>query len=140
VQDIKYHFIELPKFRRQKPELANVLECWLALIEHKDKELVKMAKEKETIIKEAKEDFIEVLSEGALKEIIEFRESAERDAASRKYWAEKIGMEKGMKKDIEDEKIKTAKRMLKQKMDLDMIVQITELPKEEIEKIMKNDK
>ena len=56
-RDITYHFIELPKFRRQKPELANALECWLALIDYKNKELVKMAEDKEKIIKEAKEDF-----------------------------------------------------------------------------------
>lgn len=141
VRDIKYHFIELPKFRRQRPELANALECWLALIDYKDKELVKMAEEKETIIKEAKEDFEEVLSEGALKEIIEFRESAERDAASRRYWAEKKGMEegmaKGMAKGSKNEKIKIAKKMLEENMNIKLIMQITELSKEEMEEIIK---
>jgi len=146
VRDIKYHFIELPKFRRQKPELANELECWLALIDYRNKELVKMAEEKETIIKEAKEDFEEIITVGALKEIIEYRESAMRDEASRKYWAEKRGMEKGMEKGMQkgmqkgrtEEKIKIAKKMIEEKMDIDLIAHITELKKEEIEEIINN--
>lgn len=34
--DITYWFIELPKFRKSKPRLANALEGWLALIDDKD--------------------------------------------------------------------------------------------------------
>ena len=90
-----------------------------------------MAEDKEKIIKEAKEDFEEVLSEGALKEIIEFRESAERDAASRKYWAEKKGREEGSKQ----EKINIAKKLLQQGIDKKVILQATSLSEEEIEKI-----
>ena len=36
INEITYHFIELPKFRKSKPELANKLECWLALIDSQD--------------------------------------------------------------------------------------------------------
>ena len=106
-----------------------------ALIDYKDKELIKMAEEKETIIKEAKEDFEEILTEGALKEIIEFRESAMRDEASAKYWAEKEGLEKGIKKGMKKEKINISKKMLKQGLKVDLIIQITELSKEEIDDI-----
>lgn len=31
IKDITYYFIELPKFRKSKPKLANMLECWLTL-------------------------------------------------------------------------------------------------------------
>ena len=140
VRDIKYHFIELPKFRRQKPELANELECWLALIDYKNKELVKMAEEKETIIKEAKEDFEEIITVGALKEIIEYRESAMRDEASRKYWAEKRGMEKGMQKGKKEEKIAIAKKLLEQGVDRKIIIEATSLSEEELDKIGINGK
>ena len=50
IDEITYHFIELPKFRKSKPELANELECWLALIDSKSRRLIEMAKEKSKII------------------------------------------------------------------------------------------
>ena len=43
IKDITYYFIELPKFRKSKPKLANELEGWLAIIDDKDGGLVKMA-------------------------------------------------------------------------------------------------
>jgi len=147
VRNVRYHFIELPKFRRQKPELANALECWLALIDYKNEELVKMAEEKETIIKEAKEDFEEIITVGALKEIIEFRESAMRDEESRKYWAReeglaegraegiKEGIKEGRKEGITEEKTRIAKKMLQQGMGIEIIEQITGLTHKEIQEM-----
>ena len=43
VQSLRYHFIELPKFRRAHPDLNNKLEQWLAFIDGINEEMVQMA-------------------------------------------------------------------------------------------------
>ena len=59
IKDITYYFIELPKFRESKPRLANLLECWLALIDGENGGLIEMAKEKDEIIKKANEEVVQ---------------------------------------------------------------------------------
>ena len=74
-----------------------------------------------------------------------------RDEATMKYWAEKEGLEKGMKKGIKEgvkqgikqgikqgekeSRKKVAINMLKQNMEDDLICDLTELSKEEIEEL-----
>lgn len=127
VKGITYYFIELPKFRKSKPQLANELECWLALIDDKDRGLIKMAEEKSKVIKQAKEEVEEILSEGVLKELEEFRQSAIWDENTRLRLAKEEGEEKTKKK--------IAKKLLKLGMDIEQISTATGLSKEEIEKI-----
>ncbi len=131
VKDIKYHFIELPKFRKSEPELANSLECWLAFIDSYDRGLIQMAGEKEKIIQEAEEELEEILSSQALKEIIEYKESAMKERATIQAYEREHGRKEGR---IEA-KIEIAKEMLKHDMEIEMIMQYTKLSKEEIKKI-----
>ena len=84
IKDITYYFIELPKFRKSKPRLANLLECWLAVIDGENGGLIKMAEKKEKIIKEANEDVEEILSDEELKALMEYRQTAIWDENSRK--------------------------------------------------------
>lgn len=143
IKDIKYHFIELPKFRKSKPELANTLECWLAFIDSYDRGLIQMAGKKEKIIKEAEEELEEILSSGALKEIIEYKESAMRERATIQANAQKYGIKEGRKKGRKEGKkegrkefqLEVVKEMLKQNIDTDTIIKCTKISKEEIEKI-----
>lgn len=147
ITDIKYHFIELPKFRKAKPRLSNILECWLALIDSKDGGLIEMAKEKEPIIREAKKELEEILTSKQLRAILNFREDALREEASRKGMAmkrgeeigKKIGKEIGKQEGIEqgrnEEKEKIAKEMLKDKVNIETIIKYTGLAKEEIERL-----
>lgn len=53
-----------------------------------------------------------------------------------KNTAEKAGMEKGIKIGTEKSKNEIAKRMLKEKMDISLIVKLTELTEEEIQALM----
>ena len=98
IDEITYHFIELPKFRKSKPELANELECWLALIDSKSRRLIEMAKEKSKIIEEADKEVEEILSDEAIREINYYHEKWERDDASTKAYAYKKGEQAGEKK------------------------------------------
>ena len=146
LKEVTYHFIELPKFRKAKPELKNMLECWLALIDNQKGGLVQMAEEKEKIIKEAKREVEEIVNAKELKEILEYRWSAELDENSRIGNAMEEGLEKGMKKGmkqgiekgIEQSSKKIAMEMLKENIDLETIIRCTKLSKKDLEILMKD--
>ncbi len=137
--DITYWFIELPKFRKSKPRLANALEGWLALIDDKDGRLSKMAEEKHEIIKEAKEEVEEILSEAVIKEINEYKQTAIWERNSMKYHAMEVGMKRGLrkgeKKGLEQSKKKIVGNMLRKGMCIEQIEELVEISKEEIQKI-----
>lgn len=139
IKDVQYHFIELPKFRKEKPELTNLLECWLAFIDNREGGLVEMATKKEPIIKEAKEEVEEILSNKALQEIIRYRFTAQLEENSRIGYAEEKGMKKGMQKGKNEQQRETAIEMLKDKVDIEKIIKYTGLSKEEIEELIKED-
>ena len=158
IKDVTYYFIELPKFRKSKPKLANLLECWLAIIDGKG-DLIEMAKEKDEIIKEAVEEVEEILSDAQIREINEYRQTAIWERNSMMHHAKEEGMragiEEGIKKGIREGKkvgiqegrkegrkegkkekqIEIAKKMKNEGMKLEDIQRITELDKEEIEKL-----
>ena len=143
IDEITYHFIELPKFRKRKPELANELECWLALIDCKDRRLIEMAKEKSKIIEEADKEVEEILSDEAIREINYYHEKWERDANDAKQYAytkgEKAGEARGKAIGREEGKkqatIEIAKEMKASGINIETIEKVTKLTKEEIIKI-----
>lgn len=160
IKDITYYFIELPKFRKSKPKLASELEGWLAIIDDKDRGLIEMAEEKHKIIKEAKEEVEEILSDAVIKELNELRQTAIWEENSAKHYAREQGLkegrrlgikmgkeegrkegreegiQQGIKKGAKEKQIEIAKRMLKNGMKLEDIQEITELTKEEIENLI----
>ena len=149
IKDITYYFIELPKFRKERPRLANKLECWLALIDGKG-ELIEMAKEKDKIIKEAVEELEELLANEEVRELYEYRLSAQLEENSRLNYAQKEGLRRrngktewknGMQKrnakaecksGRKKEKMEIAKKMKNKGMDIESILSITGLSKTEI--------
>lgn len=46
LKNMKWYFIELPKFRRSKPDMEDKLNQWLAVIDNEDRRLIEMAEEK----------------------------------------------------------------------------------------------
>lgn len=127
VKDITYYFIELPKFRKSKFDLASELECWLALIDDRDGGLVKMAEKKSKVIKEAKEEVEEILSEGVVRELEEIRQKAIFDKNTEVHNAREEGENTA--------KINIIKEMKKNKISLELIEKITGLSQSEIENI-----
>ena len=148
-EDITYWFIELPKFRQSKPRLANALEGWLALIDDKDGRLSKMAEEKHEIIKEAKEEVEEILSEAVIKEINEYKQTAiwERNSMKRCAREEglkeglkegrKKGLKEGLKQGMKEESKRIIINMLQKGMEVEEIEDLIGITKEEIEQIRK---
>ena len=126
---IKVYILELPKIERMKSEEKN-LNLWIKFI--KDLEVKHMAdneekdeKLEETIkaIQEAKKKYEELCQDEHARYIAELREKYVEETASVKQ----MGYEEGVKK--------TAKIMKEKKYPIEEIMQITELTKEEIEKL-----
>ena len=126
---IKVYILELPKIERMKSEDKN-LNLWIKFI--KDLEVKHMAeneekdeKLEETIkaIQEAKKKYEELCQDKQARYIAELREKYIEETAS----VRQMGYEDGIKK--------TAKIMKEKKYPIEEIIQITELSKEEIEKL-----
>ena len=141
------HFIELPKFLRSKIDTDRKLDQWLVFIDYSKKELIKMSEEKNNIIKEANQEYEYLTGDEELKRIAFLRRKYELDYNSGIAYAKRSGMEKGLEEGLEkgikkgmekgakQEKIKIAKKMLKMKVELKQISEITGLKLEEIEKL-----
>ncbi len=135
--------------------------------------LSKMAEEKHEIIKEAKEEVEEILSEAVIKEINEFKQTAIWEENSRRHYVEEValkkGLEKGMKeglkkgkeegmkrgieqgiqqgmqqgiekgteKGIKEKTKKVVMNMLQKGMNIEDIVELVEITREEIEEVKK---
>ena len=127
IKDLTYYFIELPKFRKSKPRIANLLECWLELIDSEDGGRIEMDKSKVEIIEEAKAELEKMLADPELRYLVDAREKQLKDMNSALYNAE----EKGKK----EKNIENAKKMKEKGIDIELIMEITNLNKEEIEKL-----
>lgn len=128
-KDLEMHFIEIPKFIKKHPGVKTNLEQWLWLIAG-GKEQIEMAKKQNKEIKEVM-DILEGLSMDSKEwEMYESRRLAILDYNT--------GMHQAKIDGIKEEKKKTAKKLLKLGMKIEEIEKITELSREEIEKIKEN--
>lgn len=123
LKGIKWYFIELPKFRKQNPNMNEKVNQWLALIDNYDKGLIKLAQEKNKKIKSAIDELGVLTGDEEVQRLAELREKWEMDRISALDYA---------KEKVKEE---IAKEMIKENMDIETICKITKLTKEEIEKI-----
>ena len=128
---IKWYFIELPKFRKQNPDMNEKINQWLAFIDDNNKELIDMAENKNETLKKARIEMNYLTGDAEVRRLAELREKWEMDRVSAINHATRVGIEKGKKEEI----IKTAKAMLKEKIPIETIMKITELSREKIEKL-----
>lgn len=131
---IKWYFIELPKFRKQNPDMNEKINQWLAFIDDNNKELIDMAENKNETLKKARIEMNYLTGDAEVRRLAELREKWEMDRVSAINHATRVGIEKGKKEEI----IKTAKAMLEEKIPIETIMKITELSREEIEKLNNN--
>ena len=95
IDGIKYHFIELPKFRKQIQIPETKLEQWLAFIDYEDKELINMAIEKNQLVKKAQKDYEYLTGDAATRRLQELREKAILDENSAYETGKLRGIEEG---------------------------------------------
>ena len=124
---IKYCFVELPKFRKQHPDMNNKLNQWLAFLDDTDRGLIKMAEEKNKVLQKARIEMNYLTGDAEVRRLAELREKWEMDRISGLSYAKKEGIEQ-TKKEI-------VKEMLKQGLNIDLIMSITKLSKTEIESL-----
>ena len=127
IKDLQWYFIELPKFRMSNPDMEDKLNQWLALIDNEDRGMIKMAEEKNKTIKEAKREVEYLTGDEEIKRLAELREKWAMDRRSEISDAREEGKK--------EEKLAIAKNMLKDSLDIEIIMKYTGLSKEEIEKL-----
>lgn len=136
ITDVKYHFIELPKFRKSNPELMSLLECWLKFLDKRKGEVISMDKRKPKIIEEAEKELEEILSNKEFKELYEYRLSARLEENSRLDNARNKGLEEGRIIGENDKKKEIAINLLHEGVDISIIEKVTGISKKEIEKLI----
>lgn len=133
---IKWYFIELPKFRKQNPDMNEKINQWLSFIDDWNMEAVKMAESKNDTLRKARKEMEYLTGDAAIRRMAELREKWEMDYESGIDCAEKRGIRKG----IENEKIEIAKKLIEKGMTISEIIEITGLSEEIIEKLTNQEK
>ena len=155
MDNVKWYFIELPKFRKYNPDMNEKINQWLAFIDDENKEMVKVAEEKNKTLKKARKEIDYLTGDAALRRLAELREKWEFEYKVSMSNAKKMGMERGIKQGMQEglekgiqegktegEKaanLKTAKKLLEMNLPINQIIEATGLSKEEIENL-KNEK
>ena len=150
--DVKYYYIELSKFRKENPDMTQIVNHWLSFIDMERGDLLEMASKKNSKVRKAIENYEvltgdeEVKRLAELKQMAKFEEQSALDCAREEGkeegreegWeqGEKIGIEKG-KKETEQKLKEIAKKLKKQKMSIKQIAEITGLSEEKIKKLEK---
>ena len=118
--------IELLKIKGRENEKDQLLD-WLIFLENPESERVARKMEENENLKEAVEKLDRISEDEKMQRIIELREKAIRD--------EHAIYDKGIDDGAEKEKLQIAQNMLKENISIDIIIKVTGLTKEEIEKI-----
>ena len=126
---IEIHFIQIPKFKRQRKDLETKLDMWMYFIGQIGDKEVKYAMSKNKEIKKAQEEYEYLTGEESERRIAFLREKAIRDESSI--------YDAGYYKGIEQGKREIVKSMLQKNMELEEIMEITKLSKKEIQEIAK---
>ena len=143
---LKWYFIELPKFRKQNPDMNEKINQWLAFIDDYNKEMVKVAEEKNDKLKKARIEMNYLTGDAEVRRLAELREKWEMDRISAINHATRKGEERRRKKTerkngkiegAKEKSIEIAKKLLEMGMTIEQIIDATQLSKEEIEKLSK---
>lgn len=131
------HYIQLSKFKEKCKRISTKLEQWLTFIINENVEEIKMVNNK--YIKKAEKELEYLSGDEETRRLAYLREKAIRDELAAIAQAKEEGISEGISQGISQEKIKIAKKMLAENIDIDTISKITELTKEEIENIKNNE-
>ena len=124
---VKYYIIELPKFKKKKPKVADLLEKWLYVIGGDQKMMEEYKKENEEI-KEAIEQLKEMSADEYERELYEIRERSRLTYNTEMYEARRKGLVEGE----QQEKKRIAKKMKEKGAEMEYIKEMTGLTEEEI--------
>ena len=126
--------IELLKIKGRENEKDQLLDL-LVFLENPESERVTRKMEENENLKEAVEKLDRISEDEKMQRIIELREKAIRDEHAIYDKGLDDGIEEGKAKGAREKQIEIAKSMLKENMDIEIIIKITGLTKQEIEKL-----
>ena len=127
---VKYYIIELPKFKKKKPKVADLLEKWLYVIGG-DRKMMEECKKENEEIKEAVEQLTQMSADEYERELYEIRERSRLTYNTEMYEARRKGLEEGKT----EERKEIAKKMKEKGTDIAYIIEITGLTEEEIKEL-----
>ena len=134
---IEMHYLQLPKFKQKCKRISNKLEEWLTFISFENMEELKMIENEK--VKKAEEELEYLSGDEAERRIAYLRETAEIDRKFAMTAARDQGRVEGRAEGKSEGRaegmVDVAKKMLAEKMDIDLIIKITGLTKDEIEKL-----
>ena len=155
IEGVKWYFIELPKFRKAKPDMDEKLNQWLALIDDRNRGWIEMAEKNNKTIEKARIEMEYLSGDEELERLAELREKWTMDYDSGVNSAKEEGLELGREQGLADgieigkeagreegkrnEKVEIVKKLLKTDMRLDDIVNIVGLTKEDVLEIKKQE-
>ena len=116
-EDLEMHFIQIPKCKKE--DVKTKLDGWIQFIGNISEEGVNIAMKENEEIRKAKEELEYLTGDEEERRLAELREKAIRD---------EITNINGTKREI-------AKKLKKKNMDINEIMEVTGLTKEEIEKL-----
>ena len=123
--------IELPKIYKEKRNKGDKLLEWLYFLENPKSEEVKKIMDENEGVKKAKEKLEEISQDEIMQRINDWKVMGEY----REFTKEKRAKEEGRKEGERTEKMEIAKKMKKENADIEFIMKVTELSKEEIENL-----
>ncbi len=130
--------IELLKIKGKENDKDQLLD-WLVFLDNPESERVARKMEENKNLKEAVEKLEKISEDEKMQRIIELREKAIRDEHAIYSRGVDVGIEKGIEKGkiegAQEEKIQIAKNMLKKNINIQDIIEIIGLTKEEIESL-----
>ena len=146
-QKLEIDIIELPKIIGKEKEQDNLLD-WLYFLENPKSERVTEKMKENENLKEAVKKLDNLSEDEKMQRIADLRQKAIMDEKAIYEKGLEIGLEKGIQRGMEKgiekgimegsqkEKIEIAKKMLKLKIDKEIIAEATGLTEQEIEKIL----
>lgn len=132
-KNIEIHILEIPKLIRYSQETEERLGNWIEFLIKPESERVKMGAKKDKNLKEAVEKLEVISGDEKMRRIAELRLKYILDRNT----DIKTGIEQGIKQErmhSEQKILEIVKKLLKLKMPIEQISQITGLSKDEIEK------
>ena len=130
-EDLRLHFVEIPKWISLSIKARNRLERWISFLSNRSYEEIEEYAMYDNNIHIALEAEAQFLSNEALMHAYEQREKTQRD------WESKIivARDKGREEGIEEGIVKVARNLLNMKMPLEDIQKATGLPLSEIKSL-----
>ena len=124
---LEIHIIELEKIENNNQESNDKLLDWLYFLINPDSRRVKEKMEENKELKEAKEKLDKITEDARMQQLAWWREKA--------IYEENTMLSSSYRKGKKEGKKEAAKKMKEEKIPIDTIIRITELTKEEIEKL-----